>query len=172
MLPSHEFLFISHGLILYHLLTCLLTYLVTYLLTYLLTPLSRALLEKLTGSQLVTKFPAIYGTRRFITAVTSARQLSLFWTRSTQSMPPHPNSGRSILILSSHLRLGLPSDLFSLGFPTKILYTTLPPYALHATHTSIFSTWSPEQYLVSSSDPLAPHYVFQCFTCIFQFNNR
>jgi len=77
MLPSHEFLFISHGLILYHLLTCLLTYLVTYLLTYLLTPLSRALLEKLTGSQLVTKFPAIYGIRRFITAFTSVRHLSL-----------------------------------------------------------------------------------------------
>ena len=33
--------------------------------------------EKLTGFQLVKKFPAFYGTRRFITAVTSARHLSL-----------------------------------------------------------------------------------------------
>jgi hypothetical protein len=32
----------------------------------------------------------------------------------------HPTSWRSILILSSHLRLGLPS-----GFPTKTLYTPL-----------------------------------------------
>ena len=48
-----------------------------YLLTYLLTPCSRVLLEKLTGSQLVNKFPAFYGTRRFITAFTSARHLSL-----------------------------------------------------------------------------------------------
>jgi hypothetical protein len=48
-----------------------------YLLTYLLTPWSRVLLEKLTGSQLVKKFPAFYGTREFITAFTSARHLSL-----------------------------------------------------------------------------------------------
>ena len=50
-----------------HLLTCL--------LTYLLTPRSRVLLEKPTGSQLVKKFSTFYGTRRFITAFTSARHL-------------------------------------------------------------------------------------------------
>ena len=44
---------------------------------YLLTPRSRVLLEKLTGSQIVKKFPAFYGTRRFITAFTSVRHLSL-----------------------------------------------------------------------------------------------
>ena len=38
-----------------------------------LTPWSRVLLEKLTGFQLVKKFPTFYGTRRFITAFTSAR---------------------------------------------------------------------------------------------------
>jgi len=48
-----------------------------YLLSYLLTPCSRVLLEKPTGFQLVKKFPAFYGTRRFITAFTSARHLSL-----------------------------------------------------------------------------------------------
>jgi len=47
------------------------------LLTYLLTPLSTVLLEKLTGSQLVKKFYAFYGTRRFITAFTRAHPLSL-----------------------------------------------------------------------------------------------
>jgi len=52
-------------------------YWIPYLLTYLLTPSSRVLLEKLTGLQLVKKFPAIYGTRRFITALASARHLSL-----------------------------------------------------------------------------------------------
>jgi len=43
------------------------------------TPWSRVLLEKLTGSQPVKKFPAIYGTLRFITAFTSVRHLSLSW---------------------------------------------------------------------------------------------
>ena len=47
------------------------------LFTYLLTPWGRVLLKKLTGFQLVKKFPAFYGTRRFITTVTSTRHLSL-----------------------------------------------------------------------------------------------
>jgi hypothetical protein len=40
--------------------------------TPVLTPWSRVLPEKLTGFQLVNKFPAFHGTRRFITAFTSA----------------------------------------------------------------------------------------------------
>ena len=39
---------------------------------------------------------------------------------------PHPTSWRFVLILSSHLRLGLPSGLFPSGFPTITLYTPLP----------------------------------------------
>ena len=99
--------------------------LLTYLLTYLLTPWCRVLLEKLTGLQLVKKFPAFHGTRRFITALTSARHLSLSWASPIQSMYPHPNSWRSILILSTHQRLGLPSGLLPSGFPSKNLYTPL-----------------------------------------------
>ena len=52
-----------------------------FLLIYLLTPWSRANLEKLTGSHLVLKFPAFYGTGRFITVFRSSRQLSLSWVR-------------------------------------------------------------------------------------------
>ena len=93
--------------------------------TYLLTPWCRVLLEKLTGMQLVKKFPAFHGTRRFITALTSVRHLSLSWANPTQSTYPHPTSWRSILILSTHLRLGLPSGLFPSDFPTKTLYAPL-----------------------------------------------
>ena len=73
----------------------------------------------------VKKFVPLFRTRRFITAFTNAHHLSLSWVRSIQSMPPHPTSWRSILILSSHLRLGLTSGLFPSGFPAKILYTPL-----------------------------------------------
>ena len=72
---------------------------------YLLTPWSTALLEKLTGSQQVKKFPVFYGTKRFNTAFTSARHLSLYWASSIQSIPPNPTPWRSTLMLLSHLRL-------------------------------------------------------------------
>ena len=98
------------------------TFVILHLLTpYLLTPWCRVLLEKLTGLQLVKKFPAFYGTRRF----TSVRHLSLSWASPIQSTYPHPTSWRSILILSTHLHLGLPISLFPSGFPTKTLYAAL-----------------------------------------------
>ena len=74
--------------------------------TYLLTPWCRVLPEKLTGLQLVKKFPAFHGTRRFITALISVRHLSLSWASPIQSLYTHPTSWRSILILSAHLHLG------------------------------------------------------------------
>ena len=98
------------------------TYLLTYLLTY---SMVQVLLEKLSSLQLVKKFPAFHGTRRFITALTTVRHLSLSWTSPIQSIHQHPTSWRSILILSTHLRLGLHSGLFPSGFPTKTLYTPL-----------------------------------------------
>jgi hypothetical protein len=82
--------------------------------TDLLTPWNRFLLEKLTSLQLVKKFPVFYGTRRFLTALKSARHLSLSRASPIQSSHPHPTSWRSILILSSHLRLCLPSGIFLL----------------------------------------------------------
>jgi hypothetical protein len=44
---------------------------------YLLTPWSRVLPEKLKRPELLKKFPAFYGTRRFITTFTRACHLSL-----------------------------------------------------------------------------------------------
>jgi len=76
---------------------------VSYLLTYLLTPWYRILLEKLAGLQLVKKFPAFHGTRRFITALTSVRHLSLSWASPyTQIQPP----GDHLLMFLDNLTVG------------------------------------------------------------------
>jgi hypothetical protein len=64
----------------------------SYLRTYSLTPYCTVILEKLTDLQPVKKFPAFYGTRTFITALTSARHLSLSWSNLIQSITPYPFS--------------------------------------------------------------------------------
>ena len=82
---------------------------------------------------------------KFIAALTRARHLSLSWASSIQSIPPHPTSWRSIFMLSSHLRLGLPSGLFPSDFPPPKPCTrlSLAPYALRAPPISFLSIISP-----------------------------
>ena len=105
----------------------------TYLLTYLLTPWSRVLLEKLTGFQLVKKFTVFCGSQRFVTAFTSARHLSLSWTSSIQSTPPHLSSSRPISILSPIYAWVSHVVSFPSRFPTKpCIRLSSPPNALHA----------------------------------------
>ena len=97
--------------------------------TYVLTSWGNVLLEKLKGFQLVKKFPAYYRTRRFITAVTSARHLSLSWASSIQSIP-------YISRLKIHLNIILPSmpvsPKWSLSFRFPHEY---PVYASPLTNT-------------------------------------
>ena len=76
------------------------TYSFTYLLTY---SRSSVLPEKLTGFQLVKKFPSYYGKRRFNTAFTNARCLSLSTASSIQSIPPTSH------FLKDHLDIIFPS---------------------------------------------------------------
>jgi hypothetical protein len=117
-------------------------------LTYSLTQSRRGLLEKLTGFQLVKKFPAFYGTWRYLTALTSACHLSRPWASSIQSLPPHPTSWRSNLILSSHLNIILPSTpgspkwSLSFSFPHQnLVYVSPHPHTCHMpcpSHSSSF----------------------------------
>jgi hypothetical protein len=82
------------------------------LLTYLIQPL----LEKRICSQLAKKFPVFYWTRGFITALTSARHLSLPSARSIQYMPQsHFLKIRLNIILQSML-----------GSSTGSLYLRIP----------------------------------------------
>jgi hypothetical protein len=97
-------------------------------ISYLLNPWSRVLLGKLTGRQRVKKFAEYYVNRRFITAFKIPRHVSLPKPPRSSQYPPHPTSWKSILILSSHLRLGLLSGPFHPRFPTKTLYTSIPSH--------------------------------------------
>ena len=76
--------------------------------------------------------------------------------------PPPTNSPyrRSILILSSHLGLGVPGSFLPSVFPTESLYTPLLfSYVLHVLFISIFLIWSPQEYLVRITEHRAPRYV-------------
>jgi hypothetical protein len=76
------------------------------------TPWSRVLFEELIVTHLVKRLPASCGIRRFIT---------LSWAKSTQSTPADPTSLIPILIVSSHLHLGLPSGVFLEVFLLKFV---------------------------------------------------
>ena len=94
------------------------------ILTYLLTSWSRVLLDKLTGSAASQEIPRILWNPKVHYRIHKRRHLSLSWANSIHSPPPRI-SWRSILILSSHLRLGLPNGIFPSGFPTRTLCTPL-----------------------------------------------
>jgi hypothetical protein len=51
-------------------------------------------------------------------------------------MAPHPISLGSILVLSSHLYVGIPGGLFPSGYHTRTLYTGfIPLLSMYAEHT-------------------------------------
>jgi hypothetical protein len=66
-----------------------------------------SLLWKLTGSLLKKSILFFNGTRRFIKVFTKTHHCTLSWASRIQITPSIPTSIRSILMLSSHLRLGL-----------------------------------------------------------------
>ena len=100
------------------------------------TPWSKVFHEKLTGFHLVKKLPTLYGSWRFIVMFTRSGYFSLPWSWSIQLIPYQPISLWSFLTLSSHLSQGLPSGLFSSGFPTitlhaPVLFPTVPTCPLY-----------------------------------------
>jgi len=120
-------------------------YLRTYLPTYLPTPWNRVL-EKLTGSRPIKLFPAFYGTRRFITAFTSARHLYL-----SSASRFSPEDSITLHVLYFHLRLGPHVVSFPQVFPPiPCIHLSSSPYALHAPPIS-FSVLSPQQCWVRST---------------------
>ena len=82
------------------------------------------------------KFSAFYRPWRFITVFTTAHHFSLSWARSIHSTTSQPIYLISILVLLSHLSLGVQIGLFLLGFLTKNLHAPLlsPLRAICPTH--------------------------------------
>jgi hypothetical protein len=63
---------------------------------------------------------------------TRAFHWSLSWARSIQSIPHRHISLRAILMLISHLCVGLPNGLFPSGFPSKIpVWIPLLPHSCY-----------------------------------------
>ena len=102
--------------------TYLFAYLLTYLLTYVIWHSPSWEANRFSASQEIPRIlwnPNVH--YRFHNSPPPVPILSQIDPVHT----PHPTFWRSILILSSHLRLDLPSGLLSSGFPTKTLYTPL-----------------------------------------------
>jgi hypothetical protein len=101
-----------------------------------LTPRSTALPEKSTGSQLVKKLPAFYGTRMFNTVFTSAQHLSLSWAKATFTIP--------MIMLLRIIRLDAKScrDVGILRKPASVLDQMLRVFQLnktgHKSHSAIY----------------------------------
>jgi hypothetical protein len=86
--------------------------------------LQRADLEKPPVAKLVKTFHAFYETRSSLLC-SDTRHWSLSLARLIQSTSSHPVCIQSTSTRIFHLRLGLPSDPFPSGFPTKIWYVYL-----------------------------------------------
>jgi hypothetical protein len=119
--------------------------------------------------QSLDSFPTFYGTRKFIIAFTRALY---FASILCQTNPVHPTPSffftKSILMLSTQLRLGLPGGLFPSYFPTNNLYAVLPNlhYMLRPSHPPELNnynyTWRRVlimKLLIMQSSPPSRHFI-------------
>jgi hypothetical protein len=93
----------------------------TYVSFHLHTAWCRILFEKLIVTQLVKKYPVFFWNQKFHYRGHRSPPLDPILSQLNPVFPSIPISLRSILMLSSHLRLGLLSRLLPSGLPTKTL---------------------------------------------------
>jgi hypothetical protein len=111
-------------------------------ITYLLISWCRTLLEKLIVSQLVKKYPALLRNPKFHYLVNTSLPLDPILSQLNPVRPIHPFPLRSVLILSFHLRLGLPSGSCLRASQLKPCTHLSPPHACHISsppHPSCFN---------------------------------
>jgi len=114
---------------------------------------------------------------RFITVFTTSRHWSLSWARYTHSTRSHTIYLKSLLILSYHLRPGLPSGLFHPGSPIKSSYAFLISRVLHScpshspwVHRPNYIWWSVDvmKLLIMQSSPASHHFIPLRYKCCSQ----
>jgi hypothetical protein len=112
-----------------------------------LTPWSRVIIEKMIDSQLIKKFPAVYGVRRFI----PAHALNIYLT------------DLSFLMLFSYLHPNLPSGISYLDFVIGTVHAFII-YLIRATcpaHLTILDLIT-LKHVVKNTCYVAPYYASSC----------
>jgi hypothetical protein len=111
--------------------------------------------------------PEFYGIRKFITAFTAARHLSLSWARQIQSVTPSLFS-KIYFNIFSHLQLGLLSGLFLSFFPLKFCTHFYSPHS-HYIPCPSQSSWlyHPNGYVKATGSRNLTEFIFNpCTTCV------
>ena len=105
------------------------------------------------------------------TPFSRAHHLPLSWVRSVQPTSSKLICWRHILLLSSDLRLDLPSDLFQGSLQNPVCVSSLSlPYVPHAPPILFCLIWPLGRYLVRSTSREPPHCVVHtCRTYIILF---
>ena len=117
------------------------------------TPWSRVLFEKPIVPHLAKKFPAFYGMRSFITAITTARRLCLSWARLIQSMSLSRFFQLRFNIIPPSITKSSKWFLLPWDFLTiPCMHLSSPPYLLHAPPISFFLIWYLEQCLLRGAN--------------------
>jgi hypothetical protein len=88
-------------------------------------------------AQLVRKFPAFYGTQRFINVFTTVCHNILSWVRQIQYTSPNYIYVTSVLILLSHLHQ-------LLLYRSSTLFYRFVIFSMHATYTIFLMKWYTE----------------------------
>jgi hypothetical protein len=117
-----------------------LLYILNYI-AYWLAPWSRVLVEKLTASQLVKKFPHFMEPKNFITAFTSSRHLSLSWAHTSGLIQAWDTS---LYFITRYVSFG--EDLFAPHPTPKLEY-----YPLSAVCDCIFNVLTATLHIGSCS---------------------